>query len=61
MSPRLRGAPRQEAERSRAWDAVATALREPQFQEQLALYKRRETLDLIAAWAGVTPAGRRPR
>ncbi len=26
-------------------------LREPQFQEQLALYKRREHLELIAAWA----------
>ena len=37
--------------RSRQWDAVAGSLREPQFQEQLALYKRRETLDLIAAWA----------
>lgn len=42
---------RQGAARSRAWDGVATSLREAQFQEQLALYKRRETLALIAAWA----------
>jgi SAM-dependent methyltransferase len=26
-------------------------LREPQFQEQLALYKRRENLELVSAWA----------
>jgi SAM-dependent methyltransferase len=37
--------------RSKAWDAVAAGLREPQFQEQIALYKRRENLDLVAAWA----------
>ena len=34
-----------------AWDAVAAGQREPQFQEQIALYKRRENLDLVAAWA----------
>ena len=43
--------PRRGAARSRVWDGVASSLREPQFQEQLALYKRRETLALIAAWA----------
>jgi hypothetical protein len=30
---------------------VASSLREPHFQEQLALYTRRESLELIAAWA----------
>lgn len=40
-----------EPTRSTKWDGVAASLREPQFQEQLALYKRREALDLIAAWA----------
>src|SRR5438105_4398157 len=37
-------------------------MREPQFQEQVALYKRRENLELIAAWAPprVTPAEDRP-
>lgn len=45
------GDPRRGSARSRAWDGVATSLREPQFQEQLALYKRREMLDLIALWA----------
>jgi SAM-dependent methyltransferase len=44
------GEPR-EPTRSQVWDGVAASLREPQFQQQLALYKRRETLDLIAAWA----------
>lgn len=33
------------------WNALAGRMREPQFQEQLALYKRREHLDLIHAWA----------
>jgi len=33
------------------WDALAGSMREPQFQEQIALYKRREGLALIAAWA----------
>lgn len=42
---------REEGSRSRAWDAVAAGLREPQFQEQIALHKRRENLDLVAAWA----------
>ena len=37
--------------RSKAWNAVAAGLREPQFQEQIARYKRRENLDLVAAWA----------
>jgi SAM-dependent methyltransferase len=32
---------------------VAAGLREPQFQEQIARYKRQENLDLVAAW---TPA-----
>ena len=42
---------RGEGSRSKAWDAVAAGLREPQFQEQIALHKRRENLDLVAAWA----------
>src|SRR5436305_533693 len=42
--------------RSTTWNTVAAGLREPQFQEQLALYKRREHLELIGAWA---PAGAR--
>lgn len=33
------------------WDALARRMREPQFQDQIALYKRQESLDLIAAWA----------
>jgi len=33
------------------WDALARTMREPQFQEHLALHKRRENLDLISAWA----------
>ena len=33
------------------WDALAGRMREPQFQEQIALFKRRENLELIAAWA----------
>ena len=37
--------------RSNAWDAVAAGQREPQFQKQIALYKRRRNLDLVAAWA----------
>jgi len=40
-----------EIARSRAWDAVAAGLREPQFQDQIALYKRQENLDLVAVWA----------
>ena len=45
------GDPRRGAARSKTWDRVAASMREPQFQEQLALYKRREMLALIAAWA----------
>ena len=37
--------------RSRTWDLVAAGQREPQFQEQIARYKRQENLGLIAAWA----------
>lgn len=37
--------------RSTEWDGLARRMREPQFQEQVALYKRRENLELIAAWA----------
>jgi SAM-dependent methyltransferase len=47
----VRATPRQAGDRSRHWDGVARGLREPQFQRQLALYKRRETLELIAGWA----------
>jgi SAM-dependent methyltransferase len=34
-----------------AWDALARSMREPQFHEQIALYKRREGLALVSAWA----------
>jgi SAM-dependent methyltransferase len=34
-----------------SWDALARSMREPQFQEQIAFYKRREGLDLVSAWA----------
>src|SRR5437773_10850913 len=37
--------------RPRFWDSLAAGLREPQFQRQIALHKRRENLDLISAWA----------
>jgi SAM-dependent methyltransferase len=33
------------------WDTLARGMREPQFQEQIARYKRREGLELVAAWA----------
>lgn len=33
------------------WDALARSMKEPQFQEHIALYKRRENLELISAWA----------
>jgi SAM-dependent methyltransferase len=33
------------------WDALARGMREPQFHEQIALYKRREGLALVSAWA----------
>jgi SAM-dependent methyltransferase len=33
------------------WDALARRTTEPQFQEQIAFYKRQENLALIAAWA----------
>src|SRR5262249_1694056 len=33
------------------WDTLARKMREPQFQEQIALSKRREGLDLVARWA----------
>jgi SAM-dependent methyltransferase len=33
------------------WDALARSMREPQFHEQIALYKRREGLALVSAWA----------
>lgn len=36
------------------WDTLARGMRdmrEPQFQEQIALYKRREGLELVSAWA----------
>jgi len=33
------------------WDALARRTTEPQFQEQIAYYKRQENLALIAAWA----------
>ena len=33
------------------WDALGRSMKEPQFQEQIALYKRRENLELISAWA----------
>lgn len=42
--------------RSKRWDSVATGLQEPQFQDEIALHKRRENLELVAAWA---PAGAR--
>ena len=37
--------------RPEEWDTLARSMREPQFQKQIALYKRREGLDLVAAWA----------
>jgi hypothetical protein len=37
--------------RSTDWDELAKGMREPQFQEHIALYKRRENLELISAWA----------
>lgn len=40
-----------ERARSTEWDALAGRMTEPQFQEQIALYKRRENLELIEAWA----------
>ena len=33
------------------WDVLARTMKEPQFQEHLALYKRQENLELISAWA----------
>ena len=33
------------------WDSIARSMREPQFHEQIALYKRREGLVLVSAWA----------
>ena len=33
------------------WDKLARSMREPQFQEHIALYKRREGLALVSAWA----------
>jgi len=33
------------------WDELAGRMAEPQFQEQIAQYKRQENLDLISAWA----------
>jgi SAM-dependent methyltransferase len=33
------------------WNGLAGRLGEPQFQKQIALYKRRENLELVAAWA----------
>ena len=33
------------------WDDLAAGMAEPQFQEWIALYKRRENLELISAWA----------
>jgi SAM-dependent methyltransferase len=33
------------------WDKLARTMHEPQFQEQIALYKRREGLDLVSKWA----------
>ena len=40
-----------ESVRSKDWDALAGRMRQPQFQEQIALHKRRENLELIATWA----------
>ena len=37
--------------RPEEWDALAKRMDEPQFQEHIALYKRQENLELIAAWA----------
>ncbi len=37
--------------RPREWDRLARSTLEPQFQEQIALYKRREGLGLVSAWA----------
>jgi SAM-dependent methyltransferase len=34
-----------------AWDGLARRMREPQFEPQIAAYKRRENLELIRAWA----------
>ena len=33
------------------WNALARGMSEPQFQEQIALYKRRENLELVRSWA----------
>jgi SAM-dependent methyltransferase len=33
------------------WDELAGRMAEPQFQEQIARYKRQENLELISAWA----------
>lgn len=37
--------------RPESWDTLAQGMKEPQFQEQIALYKREENLELISAWA----------
>jgi hypothetical protein len=37
--------------RPRDWDALARTMKEPQFQEHPARYKREENLELISTWA----------
>jgi SAM-dependent methyltransferase len=43
--------PEQQQVRPGEWDALARSMREPQFHEQIALYKRREGLALVSSWA----------
>ncbi len=39
-----------EPERPSDWDALARRMGEPQFEDTLALHKRKENLDLVSAW-----------